>query len=67
MIVTKKSPLTGKVHSMDLAITPEQLAAYEASNQLIQEAFPHLTAEEREFLMTGLTPEEWDEAFKDED
>jgi hypothetical protein len=26
----------------------------------IQEAFPYLTADEREFLMTGLTPEEFE-------
>ena len=27
---------------------------------LIQEAFPHLTPDEREYVLTGLTPEEWD-------
>lgn len=30
---------------------------------LIQEAFPFLTAEEREFLMTGTPPHVWDEMF----
>jgi len=24
---------------------------------------PNLSADEREFLMTGITPDEWDEAF----
>ena len=33
---------------------------------LIQEALPGLTMGEREFLMSGTTPEEWDELF-DED
>lgn len=34
---------------------------------LIQQAFPFLSAEEREFLMTGITPEEWDEIFPQEE
>ncbi len=34
---------------------------------LIQEAFPSLTREEREFILTGVTPEEWQEAFPPEE
>ena len=33
----------------------------------IQDAFPNLTADQREFLMTGATPEEWDAIFGDND
>lgn len=33
---------------------------------LIQDAFPRLTAEQREFLLTGITPEEW-ETLKEEE
>ena len=33
----------------------------------IQEAFHFLTPEEREFLITGITPDEWNEIFKDGD
>jgi len=32
---------------------------------LIQDAFPFLTNSEREFILTGLTDEEWNEMFKD--
>ena len=31
---------------------------------LIQDAFPDLDADQREFLMTGITPAEWAEMFK---
>lgn len=31
------------------------------SGQLVQDAFSRLNADQREFLMTGMTPEEWDE------
>ena len=33
----------------------------------IQDAFPMLNADEREFLMTGLTPEERDDLFGEEE
>ena len=33
----------------------------------IQDAFPMLNADEREFLMTGITPEEWDDLFGEEE
>jgi hypothetical protein len=29
----------------------------------VQNAMPHLSADEREFIMTGITPTEWDEMF----
>lgn len=37
------------------------------NGHLIQKAMPELTADEREFLLTGMTPEEWDAAFGEED
>lgn len=33
------------------------------SGVVIQEAFPYLTEDEREFILTGITPEEWSEMF----
>ena len=32
----------------------------------IQNIFPHLTPGQREFIMTGITDDEWDETFKEE-
>ena len=47
---------------MEIEVTQEQLSSWE-SGTLIQNAMPHLSADEREFIMTGITPEEWDSAF----
>jgi hypothetical protein len=58
MKITRKSLITGKTHTRDLPITEAQLAAYE-SGVLVQDAFPHLSPPEREFIKTGITPEEW--------
>ena len=32
----------------------------------IQDIFPNLSEDEREFLMTGVTAEEWDQLFPEE-
>lgn len=47
---------------MDLPITQDQLNAY-AAGALLQDAFPNLNADEREFVKSGITAEEWDEMF----
>jgi hypothetical protein len=68
MIVTRTSDVTGKVHTMDLPITQTQLDEWNGPTRpLIQNVFPHLTPDQREFLMTGVTPEEWDELFGDDE
>ena len=58
MNITRTSQVSGKEHTLDLPVTPEQMAAYEAG-ALLQDAFPHLPAPEREFIKSGITPEEW--------
>jgi hypothetical protein len=65
MKITRKSALSEIEHTMDLPITQEQIDRWQSGNEVIQHVFPHLTASEREFLMTGATPEEWDATFKD--
>jgi hypothetical protein len=63
MQVTKQSRISGKISSMDLNITSEQLSRIEAGIELIQNIVPHLSSDEREFLITGITPDEWNELF----
>jgi hypothetical protein len=59
MKVTRKSLLTGKVHTMELPVNPLDLDVYHAGTANIQDVFPHLTDEQREFIKSGITPEEW--------
>jgi hypothetical protein len=65
MWITRKSQLSGKEHTLDLDVTEEQLQAF-GRGGLVQDAFPLLTASQREFILTGITSEEWDETFKEE-
>ena len=66
MLVTRVSMVSGKERTLDLPITPEQVEAHN-SGVVIQRAFPNLTADEREFYLTGITAEEWNATFADED
>jgi hypothetical protein len=58
MLITRKSMVTGKVHTLEIPITEAEAIAYE-QGALIQDAFPNLSAAEREFIKTGITAEEW--------
>lgn len=62
MLVSNKSQISGNVNTMDLNVTLEQIKAWKGGT-LAQDAFPQLDADEREFLMTGITPTEWNEMF----
>jgi hypothetical protein len=62
MKITQKSPLTGKTNTLDIPVTQAQLDRWQGG-ELIQNAMPNLTADEREFIMTGITAEEWKGLF----
>ena len=65
MLITRKSLISGNINSMSLPITEEQYTAWEQGT-LVQVAMPHQTPDEREFVMSGITPEEWAETFGEE-
>lgn len=66
MLVAREHPLTGKTNTMDLPVTQEQLDRH-AAGAYVQEVFPDLDADQREFLITGLLPGEFDFMFGDDD
>lgn len=66
MIITRRSPFSGKIHSMDIPVTQTQLDRWKGGVN-IQSAMRNLTADQREFIKTGITPEEWAAAFPPED
>jgi hypothetical protein len=65
--VTKTSIISGTTRTIELPITQDQLERWQRGEDLIQNIMPDLTPEQREFVMTGVTSEEWDDTFKDED
>lgn len=66
MKITRTSQASGVTRTRDMDVTPEQIELWEEGMH-IQDAAPHLSDADREFLMTGITAEEWDEAFPDDE
>ena len=62
MLITRESMLTGIVRTRDLDVNEEQLYQFERG-VMIQDEFPHLSATDREFILSGITEDEWDQAF----
>ena len=65
MKVTRLSPVSGVTHTMELDVTAKQIVSWE-KGEMIQNVFPHLTAGEREFIKTGITPDDWNKLFGDD-
>lgn len=64
--VERTSPFSGTRNVMTFAMTPDEFRARLArwhNGEMIQVAFSNLNADEREFIKTGITPQEWEETF----
>jgi len=66
MLITRKSVFTGIERTLEINITQDQLDAWQ-SGMLIQDAMPNISANDREFIMTGTIEGEWDEVMSDDD
>ena len=60
--IDKVSPVTGKTNSMFMLFDVVDLIKWRDGHGLIQDCLPYLSADEREFLKTGIMPEEWGQA-----
>lgn len=64
--ITKTSMLSRKTRTMEFSqYTAEEfekrLVAYNTGQLLLQDAFPELSNSAREFILSGITDDEWDE------
>ena len=66
--VHRVSPVTGDWNIMILPVTAMKVENYYLGMEdgLIQEVFPDLSETEREFIMTGMTSQDWDDTFADD-
>ena len=63
MHITNKCMITGKMNTRSLEGLTEEAMADGGAGALIQEAMPDVSPENREFIMTGITPEVWAQQF----
>ena len=47
---------------LEIDVTEKQISDWE-NGMLIQDAMPNISMGEREFIKTGITPEQWDKIF----
>ena len=62
MMIKRTSPITGITRNRDIDVTNEQLVRWEAG-ALIQDVLSHLSVEDREYLITGITNDEWQRLY----
>ena len=66
MKLTVYNPITKSSHTEDLPITLEQYNLWRSGTH-IQKAMPNLSADQREFLISGTIPGDWDKIFTAEE
>lgn len=62
VILSKECDVMGNIYSVKLTLD-EYNTLNSANRPNIQDFLPHLTAEQREFLISGYTPNEWNELW----
>jgi hypothetical protein len=66
VFVTRRSPVTMKLNRKLINCTMEQLTDWERGKH-IQDAMPQVSADDREFIVSGCTKEDWDKLFPPEE
>jgi hypothetical protein len=64
--IIRYSLMTGTFNKATITITEAQYTSWK-NGALIQDAMPNLSKEEREFILTGYTPDDWEKMFPPED
>ena len=64
--IDRVSPFSGNTNSMFMLLDVADYNKWRSGGGNIQDIMPYLTADEREFLMTGIMPKEWGQAFGEE-
>jgi hypothetical protein len=64
--VTRVSPASGRINKMLLPFTQQQFDAH-VNGLNVDAAMPQLTLDEAEFILTGITSEEWNLVYAEEE
>jgi hypothetical protein len=71
MKLMMRSMISGNVNTLELPMTLDEFNVahdkWKNEGVFIQDAFPMLSPDLREFVKTGITPEEWNNIFGDEE
>lgn len=59
MRITRKSIISGTERTRDIPVNPEDFITWEKGYGSIQDLMPYLSDDDREFILSGITPSEW--------
>jgi hypothetical protein len=65
MWIKRTSAISGIERTRSIPANPDDMLAWKAGLGSIDEMMPYLTDDDREFILSGITAEEWDEAFEE--
>lgn len=70
VLVSRISNFSGKMNQMEIPLKPIEFTTlfsmWKDKGLTIQDVFVTLNEDQREFLVSGMTPDEWDACFPDE-
>jgi hypothetical protein len=66
MLIKRKSVISGIERVRNIPVNPEDYALWESGVANIQNVMPYLNDSDREFILSGITDEEWDSAFSEQ-
>jgi hypothetical protein len=66
MWIKRKSILTGIERTRNIPVNPDDMIAWQAGIGSIQDLMPYLNDSDREFILSGISDGEWDEAFSEQ-
>jgi hypothetical protein len=67
MWIKRKSVISGIERTRNIPVNPDDYLSWQAGIGNIQTMMPYLTDSDREFILSGITEEEWDDAFAELD
>lgn len=65
MKIKRVSVLSGVERIKDIPVDPQDWINYKTGFYTMDEAFPYLSDDDRDFIVSGITPEEWKRAFEE--
>tara|TARA_R110000772_G_scaffold55492_5_gene126706 strand:- start:589 stop:807 length:219 start_codon:yes stop_codon:yes gene_type:complete len=61
--ITRTCPITGVTATKVLKVNPDKWRAYNRNELNIQDALPHLSPDDREFIISGISEAGWLKIF----
>jgi hypothetical protein len=64
MYIKRKSAISGIERTRSIPVNPDDYIAYKSGVVNMEESMPYLTDEDRDFIISGIIPEEWEKIFE---